>query len=74
MIEAKQPCEPFGVWYVFDPDGTPLCRVEPVGAPAKTGPLAGIYLVDFEATRKRAEHIAEALRHYQASQEGDRVP
>jgi hypothetical protein len=74
MIDAKQPCEPFGAWYVLDPDGKPLCRVEPVGSYANTGPLAGIYLVDFEATRKRAEHIAEALRHYQQSQEGERVP
>ncbi len=74
MIEAKQASQPFGVWYVFAPDGTPLCRVEPVGDYAKKGPMAGIFLLDFEATRKRAEHIAEALRHYQQSQEGERVP
>jgi hypothetical protein len=36
MIDAKQPCEPFGAWYVFDPDGKPLCRVEPVGSYANT--------------------------------------
>lgn len=72
MIEAKQPYPNASYWIYAD--GVPLCRVEPVGAPAKTGPLAGIYLVDFEATRKRAEHIAEALRHYQQSQEAEVTP
>lgn len=37
------------------------------GRRAWTGP-------DWEATRKRAEHIAEALRHYQASQEAEVTP
>lgn len=74
MIEAKQASQPFGVWYVFDPDGTPLCRVEPVGNYATKGPMVGIFTLDFEATKARAEHIAEALRHYQQSQEGERVP
>ena len=28
---------------------------------------------DWPATKARAEHIAAALRHYQASQEGEKV-
>ena len=74
MIEAKQISEPFGVWYVLAPDGTPLCRVEPVGDCSEKGPMADIFLIDFEATRKRAEHIAAALRHYQQSQEAEVTP
>ena len=47
-------------------DSTPLCMVEHVRSPDGN--------IDWPATKSRAEHIAEALRHYQASQEGERVP
>ena len=71
MITAKQD-GPHGVFRVYS-DNEPLCIVETVmdrggkGMKSWVGP-------DWTATKARAEHIAEALRHYQASQEGDRVP
>ena len=71
MIEVRQDGE--GQDYnVFDGE-TLLCTVATIRRVYGTakhrysGP-------DWPATRKRAEHIAEALRHYQQSQEGDRVP
>ena len=67
MIEARQDGE--GQDYnVFDGE-TLLCAVATIRRVYGTakhrysGP-------DWPATRKRAEHIAEALRHYQQSQEG----
>ena len=45
----------------------PLCTVETVMTRGGNGP-------DWPATKARAEHIAEALRHYQQSQEGVKVP
>ena len=71
MIEARQDGE--GQDYnVFDGE-TLLCAVATIRRVYGTakhrysGP-------DWPATKARAEHIAEALRHYQQSQEGDRVP
>mgnify|MGYP000069816791 FL=1 len=72
MIEARQP-EEHQCFEVRDGD-TLLCTVATIyrsyGGLSKNryrGP-------DWPATKSRAEHIAEALRHYQQSQEGDRVP
>ena len=71
MIEARQPGE-HQDYYVYDGD-TPLCKVSTVwrkfsnGKNTYSGP-------DWPATRARAEHIAAALRHYQQSQEGVKVP
>ena len=70
MIEARQPGE-HQDYMVYDGD-TPLCKVSTVlrkfgnGKNTYSGP-------DWPATKARAEHIAQALRHYQASQEGERV-
>lgn len=61
MIEAKQQ-SPEARYWIFA-DGVPLCTVETVltrkGTQRHvcTGP-------DWPATKARAEHIAEALRHY----------
>ena len=72
MIATKQQGEN-GAYAIYDGD-TPLCTVETIyrsyGGLSKNryrGP-------DWPATKSRAEHSAEALRHYQASQEGERVP
>jgi hypothetical protein len=71
MIEARQPGE-HQDYKVYDGD-TPICKVSTIwrqfgkGKDSFNGP-------DWPATRKRAEHIAKALRHYQASQEGAHVP
>ena len=70
MIEARQPGE-HQDYKVYDGE-TRLCKVSTVwrkfsnGKNTYSGP-------DWPATKARAEHIAEALRHYQASQEGERV-
>lgn len=71
MIEARQDGE--GQDYnVFDGE-TLLCAVATIRRVYGTakhrcnGP-------DWPATKARAENIAEALRHYQQSQEGERVP
>jgi hypothetical protein len=70
MIEARQPGE-HQDYIVYDGD-TPLCKVSTVWS--KTGKGKTTYSgPDWPATKARAEHIAEALRHYQASQEGERV-
>ena len=70
MIEARQPGE-HQDYIVYDGD-TPLCKVSTVWS--KTGKGKITYSgPDWPATKARAEHIAEALRHYQASQEGERV-
>ena len=68
MIEVAQPLGPF-TSYRIKSDEKILCTVEPVMASA-----CGFYGPDWPATKARAEHIAEALRHYQQSQEGERVP
>ena len=67
MIEARQE-RPHAVFRIYD-GKEELCVVSTVMKSDKnwTGP-------DWTATKARAEHIAEALRHYQASQEGERVP
>ncbi len=67
MIEARQE-RPHAVFRIYD-GKEELCTVSHVirSANGWIGP-------DWPATRKRAEHIAEALRHYQQSQEGVRVP
>ena len=51
-------------------DGKLLCTVELVGEIYESGPHAGFVRPDYDASNKRAEHIAQALRHYQQSQEG----
>jgi len=64
MIETKQLGSrlPYRVYI----DGEPVCEVRPI--------LLKDGAHDWPATKARAEHIAHALRHYQQSQEGDRVP
>ena len=53
--------------YIVSQDGHELCEV-------KTRDYRGRQSVlDHELSLKRAEHIAEALRHYQQSQEGVKV-
>ena len=70
MIEARQLGE-HQDYMVYDGD-TPLCKVSTVWS--KTGKGKTTYSgPDWPATKARAEHIAEALRHYQASQEGVKV-
>ena len=66
MIEARQD-HPHAVFRIYD-GKEELCAVSTVMTSGKnwTGP-------DWPATKARAEHIAEALRHYQQSQEGERV-
>ena len=66
MIEARQD-GPHTVFRIYD-GKEELCVVSPVMTSGKNwvGP-------DWPATKTRAEHIAEALRHYQQSQEGVKV-
>jgi len=70
MIEARQPGD-HQDYYVYDGE-TRLCTVATVwskfgrGKNTYSGP-------DWPATKARAEHIANALRHYQQSQEGEKV-
>ena len=71
MIEARQPGE-HQDYCVYDGD-TRLCKVEIVWSRFGKGKNS-YFGPDWPATKARAEHIAEALRHYQASQEGVRVP
>ena len=63
MIETRQVGGCFGPFHVFV-DNVAVCRVEYAWS---------VVASDYVATKARAEHIAEALRHYQASQEGERV-
>ena len=72
MIEAKFDRR-LGKHSVIDGD-TVLCDVCDIVKQENVGTRHQYSCTDIEATRKRAEHIAEALRHYQASQEGERVP
>ena len=69
MIEARQR----GVHdaYAIYDGATPLCTVATIERMSDCKRFRG---PDWPATKARAEHIAEALRHYQASQEGERVP
>ena len=62
-IEAKQlgKREPFRVYV----DSVPVCQIMPV--------LTEDGSHDWPRTERRAEDIAEALRHYQQSQEGAKV-
>ena len=71
MITVRQD-GPHGVFRVYS-DDEPLCVVETLHKNGGTGlrPWTG---PDWEATRKRADHIAEAMRHYQASQEAETTP
>ena len=72
MIEAKFDRR-IGKHSVID-GYTVLCDVRDIVRQEHVGTRHQYPCTDIEATRKRAEHIAEALRHYQASQEGVRVP
>ena len=72
MIEVKSPGDHLP--YVVCDGDEQICTVSTVwrsyGGLSKNryrGP-------DWPATKSRSEHIAEALRHYQQSQEGERVP
>ena len=71
MIEARQD-GPYGVFRVYS-DNEPLCTVETVMTRGGKGQNAWVG-PDWPATKARAEHIAEAMRHYQQSQEGVKVP
>ena len=51
----------------------PLCTVETVMTRGGKGQNAWVG-PDWPATKARAEHIAEALRHYQQSQEAEVTP
>jgi len=66
MIEARQD-GPHAVFRIYD-GKEELCVVSTVMTSGKNwvGP-------DWPATKARAEHMAEALRHYQQSQEGAKV-
>ena len=63
---------PHGVYRIYS-DNEPLCVVETsyvnggTGRRTWRGP-------DWEATKARAEHIANALRNYQQSQEAEVTP
>ena len=67
MIEVRQESGHTN-YKVFD-GGTPICTVDTIWR--RQG---GFHGPDWPATRARAEHIAEALRHYQASQEAETTP
>ena len=73
MIEVTQPYGP-DTSYRISSEGVLLCTVESVRVTEHAGTMREYSRTDREATKARAEHIAEALRHYQASQEGVRVP
>ena len=60
------------VFRVYSGD-EPLCTVETVMTRGGKGQNAWVG-PDWPATKARAEHIAEALRHYQQSQEGVKAP
>ena len=69
MIDAKQLGEN-NAYAIYDGD-TPLCTVATIERMSDCKRFRG---PDWPSTKARAEAIANALRHYQASQEGDRVP
>ena len=68
MIEAKQQGK-HGAYTIYDGD-TPLCTVATIERASDCKRFRG---PDWTATKARAENIAEALRHYQQSQEGVKV-
>jgi hypothetical protein len=68
MIEVAQPYGP-GTSYRIIINGKLLCTVEEVVTREH-----GFFGPDWPATKARAEHIAEALRHYQQSQEAEVTP
>lgn len=72
MIEAKLDHKQM-VYSVTD-GNTVLCDVRNVVAVEYMGTFRQYSHTDGDATRKRAEHIAEALRHYQQSQEAEVTP
>lgn len=59
-----------GERYLVTQDGHELCEVTTIWKRDYRGRLS---VLDHELSLKRAEHIAEALRHYQQSQEGEKV-
>ena len=69
MIATKQQGEN-GAYAIYDGD-TPLCTVATIERMSDCKRFRG---PDWAATKARAEAIANALRHYQQSQEGERVP
>lgn len=69
MIATKQQGEN-GAYTIYDGD-TPLCIVSTIERVSDCKRFRG---PDWAATKARAENIAAALRHYQQSQEGERVP
>ena len=69
MIEAKKRGA-HQDYAIYDGD-TPLCIVATIERMSDCKRFRG---PDWPATKARAEHIVEALRHYQQSQEGERVP
>ena len=69
MIEARQRGE-HDAYDIYDGD-TPLCTVATIERMSDCKRFRG---PDWAATKARAEAIANALRHYQQSQEGERVP
>lgn len=73
MIEVTQPYGPDTSYRIMS-DGVLLCTVESVRVTEHTGTMREYSRTDREATRKRADNIAEALRHYQASQEAEVTP
>jgi predicted transcriptional regulator len=60
-----------GERYLVTQNGHELCEVTTIW---KRDNMDRLSQLDHELSRKRAEHIAKALRHYQASQEGERAP
>ena len=68
MIDVAQPHGP-GTRYQIMVDGKPLCIVVEV-----TERAHGFIGPDWPATKARADLIAAALRHYQASQEEETTP
>ena len=71
MIEVKSPGDHLP--YVVCDGDEQICTVSTVWRISGQG-LTAFRKPDWPATKARAEHIAEALRHYQQSQEGERVP
>ncbi len=68
MIEVTQPYGP-GTSYRIMSVGELLCTVNEVVTREH-----GFFGPDWPATKARAEHIAAALRHYQAKQEAEVTP
>ena len=71
MIEVKSSGDHLP--YVVCDGDEQICTVSTVWRIAGQG-LTAFRNPDWPATKSRAEHIAEALRHYQASQEAETTP